>query len=174
MRKNAKTAAANASSTLANVAQTFGLATSTPVVRMIGPSGRVLREVRQPMYAYKGALVVQARNALWAVTGSEGADIAIVQRTSPVASLPADTDRKDKVAAVLALGAVRTLKADFAGNAPAPQPKAAPAPATRTKAQQPKAAEAGSLDLAGIVAAILANKTLAPEARVAAITALTA
>lgn len=173
MRKNTANPAAVAS-TLATVAQTFGLATSTPVVRMIGPSGRVLREVRQPMYALKGQLVVQARNALWAVTGSEGADIAIVARTTPVASLPADTDRKDKVAAVLALGAVRTLKADFAGNAPAQQPKAAaPAKGKAAKAAPAQAAPQPTT-LASIIAAILANTTLSPEARVAAITALSA
>lgn len=145
--------------------QTFGLTTTTPVVRLVGPSGTVLREITQPMYAYKGQLVVQARKALWPVSGAEGTDVAIVDRATPVATLPAGTKRADVQSAIAAMGATRVTLAQLGV---AKQPKAAK-PAKARKAQQPKAAKA---DIPSMVASILADASLSAEERVAAINAL--
>lgn len=139
------------------------LTTRKPLVRSLGMSGRIEREMLQPVYVLGGQLVVHRKGKFLAARVIDAQTCEVDILAKPVALRPAEFGRLQAAEAIASLGGK-----PFEPKASAPA-KTAPAKAAKAAT---KAATKVASDAQAVIAAILASKAT-PEEKIALIAAAT-
>jgi hypothetical protein len=127
---------------------TITLETASPIITRKGMGGRTAKELRQPVYTYKGKLVAHMAGKLRTVTvtGPEAGEVDLLAK--PVYEFAERPARKELAAAFADVGCVKF----------SPKASAKPAKAAKPKASSKAApAKASSVSLEDIVGAIMAS-----------------